>query len=125
MRILYIEDTAYWRELYERALSEAGIEVKTLPDARGEIAKEAADYRPDLILLDIMMPEVDGFEAFRILRSDEKTKNIPIFFFSNMSSLTTIKKGLDLGAENYIVKGSVEPEEVIKIITDYGQSKPK
>lgn len=125
MRILYIEDTAYWRELYEKAFSEADIEVKTLPDARGDIVKEAADYRPDLILLDIMMPEVDGFEAFTVLRSDEKTKNIPIFFFSNMSSPATIKKGLDLGAENYIVKGSVEPEEVIKIITDYGQSKPK
>ena len=58
MRILYFDDTEYWRDLYEKAFTEAGIEIKTLPDAQGDIAKSASDFRPDLILLNIFCPLV-------------------------------------------------------------------
>ncbi|MFH1183110.1 MAG: response regulator [Candidatus Moraniibacteriota bacterium] len=119
MKILYIDDTAYWRELYEETFTKAGIEIKTLPDARGNIVKDVLEYKPDLILLDISMPEVNGFEAINILKDDEKTKNIPVFFFSNISDSEYIKKGLGLGAEKYLVKEDYEPEEIVKICLDY------
>lgn len=119
MRILYIDDTAYWRELYVKSFSQAGVEMKTLPDARGDIVKEARDFKPDLILLDISMPEVNGFAAFKILKDDEQTKSIPVFFFSNISSPDTIKKGLSLGAQKYLIKGDYEPEEIVKICQEF------
>jgi DNA-binding response OmpR family regulator len=122
-KILYIDDTAYWRETYEEAFRAGGIEIKTLPDARGDIVEEISVFTPDLILLDISMPVVNGFEALKILKGNEKTKNFPVFFFSNISSPDYIKKGLELGAEKYLVKGDYQPEEVVKIITKYVQPK--
>jgi len=115
MRILYIDDTAYWRNTYAKAFREAGIKIETLPDARGDIVKSASDFQPNLILLFISMPEVNGFDAIKILKNDERTKNFPVFFFSNINSPDYIKKGLELGAEKYLVKGDCQPEEVIKI----------
>lgn len=119
MKILYIDDTAYWRDLYEKAFSRAGIDIKTLPDARGDVVKVASEFQPDLILLDISMPDVNGFEAIGILKGDERTKNIPVFFFSNISSPEYIRKGLALGAEKYLVKGDYEREKVVKICLEF------
>jgi len=122
-RILYIDDTPYWRETYEKAFREVGVEIKTLPDADGDIVKEATSFRPDLILLDISMPGRNGFEAIRVFKGDEQTKKIPVFFLSNISNPDYIKQGLELGAERYLVKGDYEPEEVIKIVSAHVQSK--
>lgn len=119
LKILYIEDTEYWRELVAENFKKAGIEIKTLPDARGNIINEAVEYRPDLILLDISMPEVSGFDAIQILKNNEQTKNIPVFFFSALSGSSTIKKGLELGAERYLVKGDFEVEEIVRTCLDY------
>jgi len=119
MRIFYIDDTTYWRKTYEEAFREAGVSIKTLPDARGDIVQEAFDFKPDLILLDISMPDVNGFEAIKILKNNEKTKDIPVFFFSNLSSPEYIERGLKLGAEKYLVKGEREPGEMVRMCTDY------
>jgi len=123
MQIFYIDDTAYWREMYAEAFKKAGIEIETLPDARGDIAKIISDYRPDLVLLDISMPEVNGFDALKILKNDERTKSIPVIFFSNIGNVEYIQKGLALGAGKYLIKGDYEPEEVIKIVTEYVSTK--
>lgn len=123
MRILYIDDTAYWRETYEKAFAEAEIIIKTLPDARGNILDEVSAFQPDLILLDISMPVVDGFEAIEILKNDSKTKNISVFFFSNISNRDYIKRGVELGAEKYLIKSDYEPENVVRIVKKYVQSK--
>lgn len=122
-KIIYIDDTRYFREIYEEAFSKAGIEIKTLPYARGDIIKEITNYQPDLILLDICMPGITGFDAISIIKNDQKTKNIPVFFFSNIKSPDYIKKGIELGAKKYLVKKDYQPEEVIKIIIQYVQSK--
>jgi len=119
MRILYFDDTPHWRELYEQAFENAGFEIKTLPDARGDVIKEVLDFQPDLILLDIWMPDVTGFDAIKILKDDKRTKNFPVFFFSSMGDPKSIQKGLGLGAEKYLVKTDYEPAEVIKICKDF------
>jgi len=118
-KILYIDDTAHWRETYEKAFSEAGAEIKTLPDARGDIINEALEFGSDLILLDICMPEVDGFDALKILKNDARTKNILVFFFSSISNPEYIKKGLGLGAEKYLVKSDYESGKVVEICLKY------
>lgn len=123
LKILYFDDTAYWRKTYEEAFRKVGIAIKTLPDARGDIVKEISDFKPDLILLDISMPEINGFEAIKIMKGNEGIKNIPVFFFSNINDSSYINKGLTLGAEMYLVKGDYQPDEVIKIVIDYVLSK--
>jgi len=119
MRILYIDDTVYWRETYENAFRISGIEIKTLPDARGDIVNATLEYQPDLILLDISMPEVNGFEAIGFLKGNRETKKIPVFFFSNINNSEYIKQGIALGAEKYLVKGDYETQELVKICSDY------
>ena len=68
------------------------------------IASSSADERPDLILLDIMMPSMDGYEVCRHLKSNEETKEIPVIFLSGMNSLMDEAKGLMLGAVDFITK---------------------
>jgi PleD family two-component response regulator len=71
-----------------------------------------SDTPPDLILLDIMMPEMDGFEVCKRLKSDPKTHDIPIIFLSSLDDTKDKVKGLELGAVDYILK-PFQPEEVI------------
>jgi DNA-binding response OmpR family regulator len=119
MRILYIDDTKYWRETVKEAFEKTGVKIKTLPDARGDILNETISFKPDLILLDISMPEVTGFEAIKIFKENDGTKNIPVFFFSALSDSSTIKKGLELGAERYLVKGERDINEVVSLCESY------
>lgn len=118
-KIIYIDDTAYWRETYREAFAKAGVDIKTLPDARGDIIKEVLGFHPDLILLDICMPEVTGFDAIGILKKNEKTKNIPVFFFSSISDVATIRKGIALGTVDYLVKPDYTPKQAINIFIKY------
>jgi putative two-component system response regulator len=69
-----------------------------------EAIERAGDSIPDLILLDIVMPEMDGYEAIAMLKSSEKTKDIPVIFITGLSNSEDEEKGLDLGAEDYIAK---------------------
>jgi len=117
--ILYIDDLPHLRDSYKSAFDEAGLIMVTFSDARGDLVKKVVEVKPDLILLDICMPDVDGFEALQILRGDKKTRDIPIFFFSNLSSKNTIQKGIDFGADDYIVKSNCSPDEAVGICNEY------
>jgi diguanylate cyclase (GGDEF)-like protein len=75
------------------------------PTKSGEAAlKKAAELQPDLILLDIIMPEMNGFEVLARLRDDDLTQNIPVFFITALNNSEDEKRGLSLGAADYIVK---------------------
>lgn len=66
--------------------------------------KAAENYQPDLILLDILMPDMDGYETISALKSAEKTKNIPVIFITGLNTAESMEKGLGLGAADYIGK---------------------
>lgn len=119
LRILYIDDTQSYLEFFGKGLMDAGFQVKTLPGANCDLVQEVTNFSPDLILLDIMMPEVDGFEALKILRDNPSTCTTPVFFFSNISNSATIKKGLEMGAEKYLVKSKYSPAELAKVCLEY------
>jgi len=117
--ILYIDDDPYLREKYQSFFRQSGINMVTFINPAGDIAGRVLDVNPHLILLDISMPERNGFDALKILREDKRTKNIPVFFFSNLSSKGNIKKGINLGAQDYIVKALCEPEDILDICLRY------
>lgn len=75
--------------------------------------------KPDLILLDIVLPKMDGFSVLRALKKDPKTKKIPVVILSNLAQDLDKEKGIKLGAEKYLVKTDVEIEELPKIIKRY------
>jgi len=82
--------------------------------AEGEEAlKTIAKEMPDIIILDILLPGIDGFEILRRIKDDPNTKNIPVVLLSNLGQADDIKKGESLGANRFIIKATVAPSEIV------------
>ena len=102
-KIFVIEDERDINELVRFNLQREGFNVSSFFDGLKAI-KAMSDNRPDLIILDLMLPEVDGLELCQILKNDEKTKNIPIIMLTAKSEDSDVVVGLQLGADDYITK---------------------
>jgi len=102
-KILVAEDQQHVRSLIEYKLKNDGYTVTCVEDGRMALEK-AAEILPDLILLDVMMPLMTGFEVLGALKSNEKTRNIPILMVTAQSKKEEVLKGLELGADDYITK---------------------
>lgn len=103
MRILIIEDDKFFQKFYTSKLKEEGIEVEVAKDGEEGIIK-AKTFRPNLIILDIIMPKIDGFIVLQALKADGELKNIPILVFSTLSQKQDIEKAKDLGAADFVNK---------------------
>ncbi len=101
--ILVVDDEQDLLDLIDYNLKKAGFEVLQAENGEEGVAT-ARDHQPDLILLDIMMPKMDGIEAVEILRNDERLKNIPVIFLTARGDEKTEVAGLDKGADDYITK---------------------
>ncbi|MEB3178646.1 MAG: response regulator [Nostocaceae cyanobacterium] len=113
-KILVIDDNISNLEILHLALSCSGYEVLAEIDGKRGIA-HVRNNPPDLILLDIMMPEIDGFETCHILQSDPKTRDIPIIFMTALCDTLDKVKGLNLGAVDYITKPFQHDEIIARI----------
>lgn len=116
-RILLVEDELYLRDLYTRVLSSAGFHVTSAVD--GLEGLEMAQSMPDLILLDIMMPRLNGIELLKRLKRDVKTKNLSIVLLTNLGQEYIIKDALNSGARGYIMKVQISPYELIDKIKKF------
>ena len=110
-KILIIEDDLVLQKALADYLSAEGFETEVASD--GETGEElSVSKKPDLILLDIILPKKDGFEVLRSVRANEKTKKIPIILLTNLDSIDDVEKALELGATTYLVKADYKLEEV-------------
>src|SRR3989344_5799251 len=113
--ILLVDDEDFIRDLYKRQLELEGLPtdaVATGAEALSAIAKNAYN----LILLDIMLPDINGIEILRKLKQDEKTKTVPVMLLTNLGQDSIIKEGLNLGAEDYLLKAAYNPYQVVEKI---------
>ncbi len=121
--ILVAEDERDIRELIVITLQIAGFRVVDVPNGE-EAVKKATEITPDLILMDVRMPKMTGFEACKALKREEKTQDIPIIFLSAKGREGEISTGLELGAEEYFLK-PFAPDDLIRrvnrILTKYGK----
>ncbi|RYC50079.1 response regulator [Flagellimonas olearia] len=113
-KILLVEDDPSLRENIEELLDLSGFQVYSTPDGRMAI-DIARKETPDIVLCDIMMPEVDGYEVLEQFSSCEKTKHIPFIFVSAKTERHEVRKGMDLGADDYLTK-PFEEEELLNAI---------
>lgn len=121
-KILVVEDEAALLDMYQVKLLQSGYEV--IVGRNGEEAIEmASNHVPDLILLDILMPKVDGYTALKKIKEDQKTKNIAVIIFSNLTQKEEIEKGLKLGASDYIIKTSVTPSQLADRVDEFFKNK--
>src|SRR3989338_4337984 len=102
-RILVVDDDALIRQFLEDQLTGEGYLVSTARDGEEALAKVAADS-PDLILLDVMMPKVDGFEVCRRLKSDERTILVPVVMVTALTATDQRIKGIEAGADDFLSK---------------------
>jgi len=93
------------------------VSVWALASEDGQKGLEAAaKVNPDIILLDILMPKMDGFSVLEELKKDAKTKDIPVILLTNLGQKEDVKKGFDLGAAGYLIKAHFMPSEVVEKI---------
>ena len=117
-KILFIEDDPLLVKIYSTRLSQDGFEV--LSAENGEAGLQVAETQvPDLIVLDIMMPRLDGFSVLEKLRTGEKTKNTPILVYSNLGQEDEIARAKKMGATDFIIKANLSPTEMIAKIKEY------
>lgn len=111
-KILIIEDDSFISDMYKIKLESEGFEVSVAAD--GVQGLEAAGKEnPDLILLDIVMPKMDGFTVLQNLKEKPEVQNIPVIMLTNLGQKDSVEKGLKLGAADYIIKAHFTPLEVV------------
>lgn len=115
MVILLVEDDEFLSELYATKLTLEGFEVIAATDGKKGL-KLALEKRPDLVLLDIILPKLDGFEVLKAIKADPTGKDIPVILLTNLSQRDEVNRGLELGAVDYLIKAHFMPSEVVKKI---------
>ena len=113
-RVLVVDDESDVTELLQYRLEQEGYRVATLNDPLGFVAK-VREFEPDLMLLDIMMPELSGIQLCRIVRADPSMKDIPVIFLSARGEVEDRIKGLEAGAEDYVSKPFNINELILRI----------
>jgi two-component system phosphate regulon response regulator PhoB len=113
-RVLVVDDESDVTELLQYRLEQEGYRVATLNDPLGFVVK-VREFEPDLMLLDIMMPELSGIQLCRIARADPTMKHIPIIFLSARGEVEDRIKGLEAGAEDYVSKPFNTNELMLRI----------
>ncbi len=112
-RILVIEDDRFLRKAAEAALRRHGYTVVTAPDGETGLAA-ARDGRPDLVLLDLIMPGLQGFEVLKLLKEDASTAAIPVIILSNLGQDSDVKNALEAGAVDYLVKANLALDTLVE-----------
>ena len=111
-KILLVEDDKFLSEMYATKLTASGFDVEVSFDGQDALTK-IKEKKPDLILLDIVLPKMDGFELLQFLRKDDSTKEISVIILTNLGQKEEVEKGLKLGANDYIIKAHFTPTEVV------------
>jgi DNA-binding response OmpR family regulator len=115
-KILLIEDDPFISEIYQRKLSENGFEVELVQD--GSLAlKKFQIFQPDFVLLDIMLPKKSGWEILKELVKVNNNSS-KIVMLTNLGEQDKIKQALEMGADDYLIKASLTPSELVEIIQD-------
>lgn len=119
VKILIVDDEPILRKMYQIKFQNSGFEVITAQDG-AEVFERIQESRPDLILLDVMMPKMDGFEVLARLKANQDFKNIPVVLLTNLSASELDRgKGLELGALDYLVKDNFTPADIVQKVKSY------
>ena len=111
--ILVVEDDKFLRELLVRKLETSEFNVLFAVDGE-EALKKLKEKIPQLILLDLVLPGIDGFDVLKHIKENPLTKNIPVIILSNLGQQEEVEKGIRLGADDYLIKAHFTPDEIIE-----------
>jgi CheY-like chemotaxis protein len=118
VRVLLVEDDAALTQMYRVKLERDGYTVQVAGDGEEALGMLAADL-PDLIFLDVRLPRMDGLTFLERLRTEPRTKNIPVVIVSNYSEEELVARGLQLGALEYLIKSQTTPGQLSQGVPDW------
>jgi len=113
--VLIIEDDSYISDMYKIKLESENFEVIIAKDGTIGI-KLLEKQKPDIILLDIVMPKMDGFDILKTIKGNVELKKVPVVLLTNLSQKENVERGFELGADSYIIKAHFTPSEVVEKI---------
>lgn len=112
-RILLVEDDNFLSKLLSKKLADNQADVTRAADGEEAVNIVKANPKFDLILLDLMLPKVGGFEVMEAINADEKVKGTPIIILSNLGQKNDVEKGVSLGAKKFLVKAILSLDEIV------------
>lgn len=113
-KLFMAEDDPLMSRMYERAFRLGGHELVMAHDGEEALAVlQKTEEKPAVILLDVMMPKINGFDVLRKIKEDEKLKSIPVIMLTNLAGDSDAEKALSLGAVLYLVKSQYDPKEIV------------
>jgi DNA-binding response OmpR family regulator len=122
-RILLAEDDRFLRRAAEARLRQQGFEVLTATDGEEALRVARAEH-PDLVLLDVVMPQLQGFDVLKALKRDAVTSRIPVIVLSNLGQEHDVEQAIALGAEAYLVKAHLSLQDLVQKIDATLASEP-
>ncbi len=112
IKILLVEDDSFLLSMYATKFELEGFKVIMAEDGEKAV-RQAIKETPDIILLDIILPKMNGFEVLRQLKAERQTATIPVILLTNLSQKEEIEQGLKMGARDYLIKAHFMPSEVV------------
>jgi DNA-binding response OmpR family regulator len=110
--ILIVEDDDFFRELIAKRLASEGFNISEAVDGEQGLEK-IKETKPDLIVLDILLPGIDGFEVLSKIKEDPIVVSVPVVILSNLGQKEEVEKGMRLGATDYLIKAQVTSDEIV------------
>ena len=112
IHILLVEDDVFLRGIYQKKFEMENYKVSTADNGEKALV-DAKKKKPDIILLDVLLPKLDGFAVLEKLKNDPETKPIPIILLTNLGQKDDVEKGLENGAADYLIKAHFKPSEIV------------
>ena len=111
--VLLVEDDTFLAGIYQKKFEMEGFKVSVAGDGEKGLL-DAKKKKPDIILLDILLPKLDGFGVLAKLKAEAATKKIPVILLTNLGQKDDVEKGLQTGAVDYLIKAHFKPSEVVE-----------
>ncbi len=121
--VLIVDDDEFLLDMYSTKFREAGFNVEVAHKGTIALEKLRGGFKPEVMLLDVVMPEMDGFEVLHEIKKEGLCKDVILVILSNLGQKEDIERGHNLGADDYLVKAYLTPKEVVQKIEDIIRSK--
>jgi len=123
-KVLLVEDDPFMWRMYVRVFVHEGLEAEVAEDGQAGLEK-LKTFHPDIILLDIMMPKMNGIEMLTRVKSDPTTRDIPVVMLTNLADVYMAEIAIKQGAVHYIVKSKYSPLDMVAMLEQFTGGKPK
>jgi DNA-binding response OmpR family regulator len=113
VHVLLVEDDVFLSGIYQKKFEMEGFKISAADNGEKGLA-DAKKKKPDIILLDVLLPKMDGFSVLKELKADPSVKNIPVILLTNLGQKDDVAKGLEAGAVDYMIKAHFKPSEIVE-----------